>query len=85
MVGTGQNIRQKMELAGVTIQDIRNALSFTTPHTIYRWLAGDSLPSMENLYALSELLDTPIDGLIVGNREKKFVWTPCQDKNCERR
>ena len=34
----------------------------------YHWLNGRSLPSIDNVYALSELFSVPIDKIICGNR-----------------
>lgn len=82
MLKTGETIRKKMEQADVSVQDVREALSFTNTHGIYSWLRGTSLPSIDNLYALSELLAVPMDSLITGNRKKKFSWDMVQE-DCE--
>ena len=35
---------------------------------VYHWLNGRSLPSIDNVYALSELFRVPIDKIICENR-----------------
>lgn len=35
---------------------------------MYRWIDGVNMPSIDNLYALSELLQIPIDAIVRGNR-----------------
>ena len=36
--------------------------------SVYRWMNGCSLPTIDHLYALSELFRIPIDQMLVGNR-----------------
>ena len=35
----------------------------------YHWLDGQSLPSLDNLYALSKMLGVPMDRLIIGTED----------------
>lgn len=65
---TGKQIRKYMNLRGLTVQDVKTYLSLGCVQSVYHWLDGQSLPSLDNLYALSELLQVPMDLLIVGNR-----------------
>ena len=69
---TGQNIKHIMELRGMTVKDIQEFLELSTPQSIYHWFDGRNLPTMDNMYALSELFCMPIDALIAGNREFKY-------------
>ena len=55
---TGQQIRLLMEKRGVTVRDV----------SVYHWLDGQSMPTLDNLYALSDLLKVPMDMLVCGNR-----------------
>ena len=36
--------------------------------SVYRWTDGVNMPTIDNLYALSELLQVPIDAIVRGNR-----------------
>ena len=67
-VRTGQQIRLLMEKRGVTVRDVKNALSLACVQSVYHWLDGQSMPTLDNLYALSDLLKVPMDILICGNR-----------------
>ena len=44
-------------------------LGLATPQSIYHWFDGRSLPTVDNLYALSDLFCVTVDSLIIGNRE----------------
>lgn len=65
---TGKQIRMYMVLRGMTVQDVKEYLSLGCVQSVYHWLDGQSMPSLDNLYALSELLMVPMDKLICGNR-----------------
>ena len=52
---TGQQIRLLMEKRGVTVRDVKNALSLACVQSVYHWLDGQSMPTLDNLYALSDL------------------------------
>ena len=68
MRATGVRLRQIMEMKAVTAKDIQRYLGLACVQSVYRWLGGHSLPSMDNLYALSELFQMPMDQMIVGSR-----------------
>ena len=67
-VRTGQQIRLLMEKRGVTVRDVKNVLSLACVQSVYHWLDGQSMPTLDNLYALSDLLEVPMDMLVCGNR-----------------
>lgn len=69
MARTGQNIKHIMQLKGLTVKDIQEFLELSTPQSIYHWFNGRNLPTADNLYALSELFQLPVDALLVGNRK----------------
>lgn len=69
-VKTGKQLKQLIKNKGYTIKDIQQYLSLSCIQTIYRWFDGINIPSVDNLYALSVLLQVPIDRLIIGNKEE---------------
>ena len=71
---TGQNIKRIMKLKGMTMKNIQEFLELSTPQSIYHWFDGRNLPTIDNLYALSELFRLPVDALIVGNRKYECRW-----------
>ena len=64
---TGRRIRMCMENKGLTVEDVRAYLHLGSVQSIYHWLEGISIPSVDNLYALSVLLEVPVDRLLCGN------------------
>lgn len=71
---TGQKIRHIMQVKGMTVKDVQGYLGLAAPQSIYHWFAGRCLPTVDNLYALSELFCVPMDGLVCGNRENEFTF-----------
>ena len=65
---TGKQIRQYMNLRGFSVQDVKEYLSLGCVQSVYHWLDGQALPTLDNLYALSEMLQVPMENLIVGSR-----------------
>ena len=66
---TGQNIKRIMQLKGLSVKDVQDFLELSTPQSIYHWFDGRNLPTIDNLYALSELFQVPVDAMLVGNRK----------------
>ena len=46
----------------------RNILDLVVCRACTRWIDGVNMPTIDNLYALSELLQVPIDAIVRGNR-----------------
>lgn len=72
---TGIKLRKIMDEKGFTVKDVQEYLDLGSVQSIYHWLNGISLPTVDNLYALSELFQMQIDEMICGNR-KKYVYQP---------
>ncbi len=51
---TGKNIKRIMKNQGYTVKDVQRFLGLGTPQGIYHWFDGRCLPTLDNLYALSE-------------------------------
>ncbi len=81
MERTGQNIKRIMKFKGFTVKDIQEFLELSTPQSIYHWFDGRNLPTVDNLYALSELFQLPVDTMLVGNRKPEYR---CQGNRYQR-
>ena len=66
---TGQTIKRIMRLKGFSVKDVQDYLELSTPQSIYHWFDGRNLPTIDNLYALSELFQVSVDAMLVGNRK----------------
>lgn len=67
---TGIYMRKLMDRRGITVRDIQEYLGLASVQSIYHWLNGVSMPTVDNLYALSELFRMPMDDMLRGNRRR---------------
>ena len=50
---------------GYSVRDIQEMMGFESPRAVYKWLAGDSLPTVDNLLILSRILHTNMESILV--------------------
>ena len=67
-IATGKNIKQMIKSKGFKIADIQSKMGFNTPQSIFKWLRGDAVPSIDNLVILADILDISIDKIIITAR-----------------
>ena len=67
---TGVNLRRIMDMRGITAKDVQEYLGLGCVQSVYRWIEGINMPTIDNLYALSELLQVSIDTIVRGNKTK---------------
>ncbi len=61
---TGQNIAILREQRGISVRELQRMMGFSTPQAIYKWQHGRSLPTVDNLVALSAIFAVPIDAIL---------------------
>mgnify|MGYP002516839221 CR=1 FL=1 len=62
---TGQRIHNVMKERGYTVRQIQEKLDLICPHTVYKWIHGCCIPSTDNLYRLSKILDVSMEDLLM--------------------
>ena len=62
---TGNKIKKLIRENGYTVRDVQGAMGFENPQAIYKWMAGRSLPSLDNLIVLSRLLHISMENILV--------------------
>lgn len=62
---TGANILRLRQTRGLSVRDLQQFFGFEEPQAIYKWQRGQSLPSVDNLYALSALLGVTMNDILV--------------------
>lgn len=72
-VATGKNIVRLREERGLSVRDLQSYFGFEEPRAIYKWQHGQTLPSVDNLYALSALLDVPMDAILVSSKPRLTI------------
>ena len=64
-VATGANITRLRLERGFTVRDLQQFFGFEEPQAIYKWQRGQSLPNIDNLYALSQLFQISMNEILV--------------------
>lgn len=64
-VATGANIVRLRHERGLTVRDLQAYFGFEEPQAIYKWQRGQSLPSVDNLFALGAILQVTMDEILV--------------------
>lgn len=62
---TGKKIRDEMLKRKMTVRDLQDALELDSPQSIYKWLRGESFPSLPNMLVLGELFQVPLETLLI--------------------
>jgi transcriptional regulator with XRE-family HTH domain len=65
MKKTGQKTAKECRQQGITIKDLQTLFGFAAPNAIYRWLRGETLPTVDHLVILAHALKVPVDELLV--------------------
>ena len=71
LVKTGKNIERLLSERGLTARDVQQQLGFAERRPIYFWIQGKNLPSIDNLFMLAEMLQVPIDEILIRMDEYK--------------
>ena len=79
MKATGRRLRLLIRLRGLTVREVQEYLGLAWPHSIYHWFDGKNLPTLDNLYSLSGLLNVPIDLMLCGTRPPSSCKKLCRD------
>lgn len=75
---TGRNILRLRQEHGLSVREIQRFFGFEEPRVIYMWQKGQCLPSVDNLYALSALLNVPMNEILIPRiTEQQQAVTAC--------
>ncbi len=74
MIETGKKIRELADEKGIKPTDIQKVCGLGSLQAVYKWFSGKSVPTIDNLGIISNLLNTPIDDIVVfeNRKEKKL-------------
>jgi len=75
-VATGARIKQLRKERHLKVREVRAYMGFESDQAIYKWQRGESIPSVDNLYALSVLFGTTIDDILRGSKDEDTKSSP---------
>lgn len=62
---TGERIKKLRTEHKLTVEEISAYMGFESVQAVYKWQSGKSLPTVDNLFALSRLFGVPIENILV--------------------
>lgn len=62
---TGKRIKAHMTRTGLSAVDVQKELNLTCVATVYHWIHGRNLPTIDNLVVLSRLFGCRVDDILV--------------------
>ena len=67
---TGEQINKLRKDNHLKVTEVAEYMGFESTQAVYKWQRGESLPTVDNLYALSKLLHTSVDDILIGEKER---------------
>ena len=64
-IATGHNTVRLRKECCLFVKDMQKWFGFAEPRAIYKWQNGETLPSVDNLYALGTLLNVPMEQILI--------------------
>ncbi len=80
LVATGDNIRRLRLERGLTVRDPQSYFGQRNPST-HKWQKGESLPTVDNLYALG-IFEVPMDQILVRCGKTAYIGEQQAESCC---
>ena len=65
ITATGLKIKDLLKEKKIKAKDIAAKLGFASAYPIYKWMNGQTMPTLDNLVMLADLLDVKVDDVLV--------------------
>lgn len=72
---TGWRIKSLCENKGITVKKLQECLYVGSHQSIYNWFMGKTLPSLDNMWELSKVLETPIEAIVIDEEMIRILAT----------
>lgn len=78
---TAERLKSFMRYHNLKPADIQSYLGLACVQTVYRWFDGINIPSIDNLYALSQLFGVKVDDMLAGDRKIVSLHIPYKNNS----
>lgn len=65
IAATGLKIKALLIEKKIKAKDIAEKLGFASAYPVYKWMNGQTMPTLDNLVMLADLLDVKVDDVLV--------------------
>ena len=69
MKATGEKIRMYIKNRKMKIAEVQAAFGFNSPQAIYKWMRGDSMPTIDNFVILADIFGVDIGDIVAVSRK----------------
>ncbi len=76
LAATGARIRQLRLKNNLRVEDVSEYMGFESVQAVYKWQRGESLPTVDNLFALSRLFGTSMENILIERGEDESSLLP---------
>jgi transcriptional regulator with XRE-family HTH domain len=63
-VATGKRIKELRKQNNLKVREVSEYMGFESEQAVFKWQRGDSMPTLDNMLALSHLFNTTIDDIL---------------------
>lgn len=82
---TGYKIKKLMDDNGYDVKDIQEYLHLACPQSVYRWISGKKVPTLDQVYALSTLFKVHMEDVIAPKADCMEWAIYCNSNTMQRR
>jgi transcriptional regulator with XRE-family HTH domain len=68
-IATGERIRELRKQNNLKVREVSEYMGFESEQAVFKWQRGDSMPTLDNMLALSRLFKTSIDDIVCERNE----------------
>ena len=69
---TGRQIHSLMIKNGYTVKELQEILGLACPQSVYKWIHGKTLPSVDNLYRMSKIFHVHMEDMLIENKNDLY-------------
>lgn len=69
---TGTILRNLIKKSGYSVKSLQEKLNLSCPQPIYRWMKGQTMPSLDNLYILGKILGVHMEEMLMPREDE--IW-----------
>lgn len=66
---TGRKIKRILTEKGCSVRKLQRMLNLSCPQPVYRWMNGQALPSIDNLYMMHRIFGIHMEDMLVARDE----------------
>ena len=71
VAATGANIKAMMRSKGFKVADVQARCGFNTPQAVFKWMRGDTVPTIDNMIIIADMFGVTIDQIVTPSDRRR--------------